>query len=134
VAQIAIGANPQQALLALREAETYKGPSLVIAYSHCIAHGINMQHGVQQQTLAVQCGHWPLLRYNPALRESGSNPFVLDSLQPRVTFKDYAERELRYRMLGHSNPEEARRLMTLAQKNVDRRWRTYVEMATRGGA
>jgi pyruvate-ferredoxin/flavodoxin oxidoreductase len=134
VAQIAIGANPQQALLALREAETYTGPSLVIAYSHCIAHGINMQHGVQQQTLAVQCGHWPLLRYNPALRGSGSNPFLLDSLQPKVRFKDYAERELRYRMLGHSNPEEAQRLMTLAQKNVDRRWQTYIAMATRGGA
>jgi pyruvate-ferredoxin/flavodoxin oxidoreductase len=134
VAQIAMGANPQQALLALREAETYEGPSLVIAYSHCIAHGINMQHGVRQQTLAVQCGHWPLLRYNPALRGSGSNPFMLDSLQPKLKFKDYADQELRYRMLGHSNPEEARRLMALAQKNVDRRWRTYVEMATRDGA
>jgi pyruvate-ferredoxin/flavodoxin oxidoreductase len=133
VAQVAIGANPQQTLQAMREAEAYHGPSLVIAYSPCIAHGINMQHGVEQQTLAVQCGHWPLMRYNPTLRGSGANPFVLDSLQPKVKFKEYAYRELRYRMLGHSNPEEAERLLALAQKNVERRWQTYLEMATRGG-
>jgi pyruvate-ferredoxin/flavodoxin oxidoreductase len=88
---------------------------------------------VEQQTLAVQCGHWPLMRYNPTLRGSGANPFVLDSLQPKVKFKEYAYRELRYRMLGHSNPEEAERLLALAQKNVERRWQTYLEMATRGG-
>jgi pyruvate-ferredoxin/flavodoxin oxidoreductase len=132
VAQVAIGANPQQTLLALREAEAYPGPSLVIAYSHCIAHGFNLQHGAHQQTLAVQCGHWPLLRYNPALRGSGANPFVLDSVEPKVRFKDYAEGELRYRMLGHSNPDEAARLQAAAQKNIQRRWQTYVEMATRG--
>ena len=132
VAQVAIGANPQQTLLALREAEAYPGTSLVIAYSPCIAHGINLQRGVEQQTKAVQCGHWPLLRYNPAVRASGENPFVLDSLEPRLKLKDYAYGELRYRMLGHSNPEEAERLLALAQKNVERRWQTYVEMATRG--
>jgi pyruvate-ferredoxin/flavodoxin oxidoreductase len=132
VAQVAAGANPQQALLAFREAEAYPGPSLVIAYSHCIAHGIAMHLGAAQQTKAVQCGHWPLLRYNPALRPEGKNPFMLDSLAPKLKFRDYAEGELRYRMLGHSNPDEARRLMSLAQKNVDRRWETYVEMATRG--
>jgi pyruvate-ferredoxin/flavodoxin oxidoreductase len=133
VAQVAIGANPQQTLLALREAEAYPGTSLVIAYSPCIAHGINMQRGVDQQARAVQCGHWPLVRYNPAVRRSGENPFVLDSLEPRLKFKDYAYGELRYRMLSHSNPEEAERLMALAQSNVERRWQTYREMATRGG-
>jgi pyruvate-ferredoxin/flavodoxin oxidoreductase len=132
VAQVAIGANPQQTLLAFREAETYPGPSLIIAYSPCIAHGINLQRGVDQQTLAVQCGHWPLLRYNPAVRGSGENPFVLDSLQPKVKFKDYAYGELRYRMLQSANPAEAEHLLGLAQKNIERRWQTYVEMATRG--
>jgi pyruvate-ferredoxin/flavodoxin oxidoreductase len=132
VAQVAMGANPQQTLMAFREAEAYPGPSLVIAYSHCIAHGYNLQHGVRQQAMAVQCGHWPLLRYNPALRGSAGNPFVLDSVEPRVKFSDYAQGELRYRMLGQSNPEEARRLAALAQKNIQRRWQTYVEMATRG--
>jgi len=132
VARVAIGANPQQAVQAFREAEAFPGPSLIIAYSPCIAHGINMQRGVDQQKLAVQCGHWPLVRYNPAVRGSGENPFVLDSLQPTVKFKDYAYGELRYRMLSHSNPEEAERLMGLAQQGVERRWKTYVEMATRG--
>jgi len=132
VAQVAIGANPQQTLQAFREAEAYPGTSIVIAYSPCIAHGINMQRGVDQQTLAVQCGHWPLMHYNPALRGSAQNPFVLDSLEPHVKFKDYAYGELRYRMLQSANPDEAERLMTLAQKNVDRRWKTYAEMATRG--
>ena len=131
VAQVAIGANPQQTLQALREADAYPGTSLVIAYSPCIAHGINMQRGVDQQTLAVQCGHWPLMHYNPALRGSDQNPFVLDSLEPKVKFKDYAYEELRYRMLQAANPDEAERLMTLAQKNVERRWKVYAEMATR---
>jgi pyruvate-ferredoxin/flavodoxin oxidoreductase len=132
VAQVAAGANPQQALLAFREAEAYPGPALIIAYSPCIAHGIPMHLGAAQQGKAVQCGHWPLLRYNPALRGAGQNPFMLDSLAPRLKFRDYAEGELRYRMLGHANPEEAHRLMTLAQKNIERRWATYAEMATRG--
>jgi pyruvate-ferredoxin/flavodoxin oxidoreductase len=132
VAQVAMGANPQQTLQALREAEAYPGPSLVIAYSHCIAHGIAMQNGVHQQARAVQCGHWPLLRYNPVWRRDGKNPFALDSLQPKLKFREYAEGELRYRMLAQSNPDEARRLMALAEKNIERRWSTYLEMATRG--
>jgi len=91
-----------------------------------------MQRGVDQQKMAVQCGHWPLVRYNPTLRDSGGNPFMLDSLQPTLKFKDYAYGELRYRMLTHSNPDEAERLLGLAQQSVERRWKTYVEMATRG--
>ncbi len=132
VARIAIGANPQQTLLALREAEAYPGPSLVIAYSHCIAHGIEMREGLNQQALAVESGYWPLIRYNPAVRASHENPFVLDSADPRTTFRDYAERELRYRALSRANPEDAERLMRLAEEAVTRRFATYKEMALRG--
>lgn len=86
VARIAFGANPQQALQAMREAEAYPGPSLIIAYSHCIAHGIDMRTGLIQQKRAVASGHWPLIRYNPILREQGRNPFTLDSLRPTYRF------------------------------------------------
>jgi pyruvate-ferredoxin/flavodoxin oxidoreductase len=130
VAQIAMGANPQQTLLALREAEAYEGPSLVLAYSHCIAHGINMHQGLTQQKLAVASGYWPLVRYNPVLRNEGKNPFVLDSTRPTIKLKDYAYNELRYRILLRSNPGEAGKLMQLAQEMVDLRWRTYEEMAS----
>jgi len=133
VARIAMGANPQQTLQAMREAEVYDGPSLILAYSHCIAHGINMQKGLNQQNLAVQSGHWPLLRYNPELRKSGENPFVLDSLRPKIRLKDYAYNELRYRMLSHTNPEVAEGLMEEAQVAVERKWSVYEEMAL-GGA
>ncbi len=132
VARVAMGANPQQTLLALREAEAYPGPSLILAYSHCIAHGINMQHGLRQQKLAVDSGHWPLVRYNPTLRDQGSNPFLLDSQPPRIALKKYAYNEVRYRMLTRSHPQEAERLMALAQENIQVKWRVYQEMATRG--
>ncbi len=132
VARVAFGANPQQTLLALREAEAYPGPSLVIAYSHCIAHGIDMQQGLRQQTNAVSSGYWPLLRYNPSARQSGENPFSLDSGAPRMRFRDYAYAELRYRMLAHTNPAHAEELMKHAEEAVTRRWATYAEMATRG--
>ena len=130
VAQIAMGANPQQTLLAMREAEAYPGPSLILAYSHCIAHGINMEKGLDQQNLAVASGYWPLIRYNPALRQAGKNPFVLDSPRPTIKLKDYAYNELRYRILTRTNPEEAERLMDLAQEIADLRWKSYEEMAT----
>ncbi len=133
VARVAMGANPQQTLLALREAEVYEGPSLILAYSHCIAHGINMQKGLNQQHLAVQSGYWPLLRYNPELRKSHENPFVLDSQRPKIPLKDYAYNELRYRMLAHTHPEVAEELMDKAQETVERKWSVYEEMAL-GGA
>ncbi len=129
VAQIAMGANPQQTLLAMREAEAYEGPSLILAYSHCIAHGINMEKGLDQQNLAVASGYWPLIRYNPALRKAGKNPFVLDSPRPTISLKDYAYNELRYRILARANPEEAERLMDLAQEIAGLRWKTYEDMA-----
>jgi pyruvate-ferredoxin/flavodoxin oxidoreductase len=129
VAQVAMGANPQQTLQAFREAEAYAGPSLILAYCHCIAHGIDMQHGMQQQDLAVACGYWPLFRYNPALREVGANPFVLDSPRPTLKFSDYAYNETRYRALRESRPEEADELMAAAQAALDEKYRSYEEMA-----
>jgi pyruvate-ferredoxin/flavodoxin oxidoreductase len=129
VAQIAMGANPQQTLLAMREAEAYPGPSLILAYSHCIAHGIDMEKGLDQQHRAVASGYWPLIRYNPVLRQARKNPFVLDSLRPTISLKDYAYRELRYTDLQRSNPEEAETLMQLAQTIADLRWQNYENMA-----
>ncbi|QSA97431.1 pyruvate:ferredoxin (flavodoxin) oxidoreductase [Methylococcus sp. EFPC2] len=133
VARVAMGANPQQTLLALREAEAYPGTSLVLAYSHCIAHGINMQHGLKQQDLAVASGHWPLIRYNPTLRQTDRNPFVLDSPRPTIKLKDYAFNELRYKMLSRVHPEESQHLMQLAQQVVDQKWEIYEEMAAGDG-
>ena len=134
VARVAMGADPQQTLRALREAEAYDGPSLVIAYSHCIAHGIEMRDGMGQQYRAVASGHWPLIRYDPELRAAGDNPFLLDSPRPRIPLADYTSRELRYRILAQRNPAEAERLMALAEHEVQQRWATYEEMATRGAA
>ncbi|CAN5208579.1 pyruvate:ferredoxin (flavodoxin) oxidoreductase [soil metagenome] len=129
VAQVAMGANPQQTLLAMREAEAYDGPSLILAYSHCIAHGINMEKGLGQQKLATDSGYWPLIRYNPALREAGKNPFVLDSPRPTVAFRDYARNELRYTALEANHPDEAAHLLKVAQEQVNLRWKTYEDMA-----
>ncbi|MFL6110577.1 MAG: pyruvate:ferredoxin (flavodoxin) oxidoreductase, partial [Catenulispora sp.] len=116
----------------LREAEAYDGPSLVIAYSHCIAHGIDMRDGMGQQRRAVASGYWPLMRYDPVLRAAGGNPFLLDSPRPRTPLSDYTERELRFRQLRGTDPEQAARLAALAQEAVDQRWQVYEEMATRG--
>jgi pyruvate-ferredoxin/flavodoxin oxidoreductase len=121
VAKIALGANPRQAIKAFIEAEAYDGPSLIIAYSHCIAHGINMRNGFEQQKLAVKCGHWPLFRYNPDL----DTPLSLDSKAPSIPVKDYAYNEIRYKMLTSSKPEEAERLIALAQTDVEQRWKMY---------
>jgi pyruvate-ferredoxin/flavodoxin oxidoreductase len=132
VARVAMGADPQQTLEALREAEAYDGPSLVIAYSHCIAHGIDMSKGLDQQYRAVASGYWPLIRYDPMARAAGENPFQLDSPRPRIPLTDYIYRELRYRALANADPVEAERLLGLAQESVTQRWDVYEEMATRG--
>lgn len=131
VARVAIGADPEQTLRAFREAEAYDGPSLIIAYSHCIAHGIEMRSGLDQQYRAVASGYWPLIRYDPVLRAAGGNPFLLDSPRPRMALTAYTQRELRYSSLANSDPPEAERLGALAQAAVDQRWETYEEMATR---
>ncbi len=132
VARVAMGADPQQTLKAFREAEAYDGPSLILAYSHCIAHGIDMRKGLDQQYRAVASGHWPLMRYNPVLRMDGRNPFLLDSPRPRIPLKEYHDKELRFRMLMNTDPEAAQRFLEFGQDQVNRRWQEYEEMATRG--
>ena len=134
VARVAMGADPQQTLTAFREAEAYDGPSLIIAYSHCIAHGYDMRNGLDQQYRAMASGHWPLIRYDPAVREDGRNPFLLDSPRPRMRLRDYRKGELRFRALANANPSEADRLMDLAEQTAALRWQTYEEMATGTGA
>src|SRR4029453_2674551 len=108
VARVAMGGSDVQTLRAFREAEAYDGPSLVIAYSHCIAHGYDRRYGMEQQKAAVQSGHWPLFRYNPALAGEGKNPLQLDSKPPSIPLKQYAYNETRYTMLAHADPDTAR--------------------------
>jgi len=129
VAQVAMGASDIQTLRAFTEADAYDGPSLIIAYSHCIAHGIDMSKGLSQQKLAVDAGLWPLFRYNPALIAEGKNPLKLDSKPPTIPVSDYAYNETRYRMLLQSDENRAERLMKLAQKDVQSRWQLYEQMA-----
>ncbi|SFJ05336.1 pyruvate:ferredoxin (flavodoxin) oxidoreductase [Celeribacter neptunius] len=129
VAQVALGANPQQTLQAFREAEAWDGPSIILAYSHCIAHGIDMSKGLNQQQKAVKSGYWPLLRFDPARHGTGRAPFMLDSPRPTIPFKDYAYGELRYRQLTQTRPEEAAELLELAQSGILDKYRTYEEFA-----
>ena len=131
VSRVAFGANPQQTLLAMREAEAYDGPSIILAYSHCIAHGYDLKYGLDQQSKAVKSGHWPLMRYNPALRKKNENPFVLDSPRPTIPLKEYAYNELRYKVLTITKPEEAEVLMKHAQDLVNLKWKTYEEMTVK---
>ncbi len=133
VAQVAMGANPQQTLLAFREAETYEGPSLILAYCQCIAHGIDMRFGMKQQQLAVASGYWPLFRYNPAMRRVDENPFRLDSPRPTIPLKDYAYNEIRYTALARTNPSEADELLRMAQTVVTEKYRQYETLAAREG-
>ena len=125
VAQVALGGNDSHVVKAFQEAEAHDGPSIIIAYSSCIAHGYDLVHGLEQQKLAVQSGYWPLMRYNPALREEGKNPFQLDSKAPSIRLKEFAYREARYTMLARGNPEMAAELLTEAQDDVERQWRVY---------
>jgi len=129
VARVAMGANDVQTLKAFVEADAYEGPSVIIAYSHCIAHGIDMRKGLIQQKLAVNSGLWPLFRYNPDLAAQGTNPLQLDSKEPTVQVSDYAYNETRYRMLLQSNEKRAEELMKNAQADAVSRWNTYSQMA-----
>jgi pyruvate-ferredoxin/flavodoxin oxidoreductase len=133
VAQVALGGNDSHVVRAFQEAEAHEGPSLIIAYSSCIAHGYDLVHGLEQQKLAVQSGYWPLMRYNPSLRETGKNPFQLDSKAPSIRLKDYAYREARYTMLARGNPELAAELLKEAQDDVERQWRVYSARAAMPG-
>ncbi|MBM2836635.1 MAG: pyruvate flavodoxin/ferredoxin oxidoreductase domain protein [candidate division NC10 bacterium] len=129
VAQVAMGGNDSQTIKAFREAEAYEGPSLIIAYSHCIAHGYDMRYGMNQQKAAVLSGHWPLFRYNPDLLKEGKHPLELDSKAPSLPLKKYAYNETRYTMLAHSDPGRAKELLALAQEDVLARWRFYEHLA-----
>ncbi|MGB8643670.1 MAG: pyruvate:ferredoxin (flavodoxin) oxidoreductase [Anaerolineae bacterium] len=129
VARVAMGASDGQTIKAILEAEAYEGPSLIIAYSHCIAHGIDMVQGLEQQKLAVQAGHWPLFRYNPTLVEQGKNPLQLDSKAPSIPLQKYTYNEARYTMLVQSNEEAAEKLLKEAQHDVNVRWQLYEQLA-----
>jgi pyruvate-ferredoxin/flavodoxin oxidoreductase len=129
VAQVAMGANPQQTLQAFREAEAYDGPSLILAYSHCIAHGYDLRYGMRQQDLATASGYWPLFRYDPARRKIGANPFQLDSPRPTIALKEFTDKELRYRALALRHPMEADELQRQAQVDVIEKYRTYEAIA-----
>ena len=133
VARVAMGANDTHTVKAFLEAEAHDGPSLIIAYSHCIAHGYDMSLGLDQQKKAVLSGYWPLMRYNPALRLEGKNPFILDSKAPSIPLKEYAYQEARYTMLVRSDPQAARELLKLAQDDVERQWRVYSNRAAMAG-
>ena len=132
VAQVAMGSNPQQCILAFREAEAYDEPSLILAYSQCIAHGIDMRLGMQQQQLAVKSGFWPLLRFNPTLRENGVNPFCLDSLAPDIPLQDYAYNEIRFSSLIKENKAEAAALLEQAQQDVLKKYLEYQTLSELG--
>ncbi len=130
VAQIAMGANDAHTIRAFREAESFDGASLIIAYSHCIAHGIDMSRGLDQQKLAVDSGYWPLYRFDPRLKAEDKNPFQLDSKPPKIRLEEYIYNENRYRMLTKSDPKAAARLLVEAQKAVDERWQRYQQLAS----
>jgi pyruvate-ferredoxin/flavodoxin oxidoreductase len=130
VAQIAMGANDAQTLRAFREAESYNGASLIIAYSHCIAHGLpNMNLGFEQQQKAVDSGAWVLYRYDPRRTAEGKNPLQLDSREPKLPIKEYMYNEVRFRTLQQAMPDRAEALLEMAQQDVDARWNTYKQMA-----
>jgi pyruvate-ferredoxin/flavodoxin oxidoreductase len=129
VARVAMGANDAQTVRAFLEAEAYDGPSIIIAYSHCIAHGINMAKGMDSQKLAVESGYWTLFRYHPENLKEGKNPLKLDSKAPKIKLEDYIYKETRYKMLTKSHPKEAKELLISAQEEVLKRWKLYEQMA-----
>jgi pyruvate-ferredoxin/flavodoxin oxidoreductase len=130
VAQVAMGASDTQTVKAFIEAESFDGPSLIIAYSHCIAQGIDMRRGFDQQKAAVDSGAWVLYRYDPRRADQGLNPLQLDSKAPKLPVRDYAYQETRFKMLTQSDPEAAEQLIELYQKDVETRWRMYQQFAS----
>ncbi|MDR2338392.1 MAG: pyruvate:ferredoxin (flavodoxin) oxidoreductase [Deltaproteobacteria bacterium] len=131
VAKVAMGANDAQTVKAIVEAEAYDGPSLIICYSHCIAHGFDLKNGLNQQKLAVDSGHWILYRYNPDLIKEGKNPLILDSREPKIPLTDYVYNETRYKVLQKANPNLAQTLIEKAQKDVQDNWKMYSNLANR---
>ncbi len=130
VAQIAFGASPAQTVKALAEAEAWDGPSIVICYAHCVAHGINMTKGIEEQKRAVACGHWPLYRYSPALEAEGKSPLVIDSKAPTISVEEYAYKENRFRSLKAKNPDLAAKLLKQLETDISRRWQYLSHLAS----
>jgi pyruvate-ferredoxin/flavodoxin oxidoreductase len=130
VARIALGANMNQAVKAINEADAYRGPSLVLAYTTCIAHGIDMSNGVEEQKRAVESGAWILYRYNPDLAKEGKNPLTLDSKEPKLDIADYMYKQLRFRALKQTNPERAFEYLEKAREQVKSNWKKHVHMAS----
>ena len=133
VAQVAFGAKDAQTVKALLEAESFPGPSIIIAFSHCIAHGYDMAYGLDQQKLAVDTGYWPLYRYDPRARELGESPLKLESAPPKLELGKYMRNESRFRVVEQQNPERYRQLLARAQHDIRTRWALYEELA-RGGS
>jgi pyruvate-ferredoxin/flavodoxin oxidoreductase len=129
VAHIAYGAKDTQTLKAFLEAEAHPGPSLIIAYSPCIAHGVDLSNNHRQQDMAVKSGHWPLFRFNPARLAAGQSPLQLDSKAPSIPYRQYMETETRFSMLWHSHPEDAEAFATQAQQEIDTRYGHYQQLA-----
>ena len=129
VARVAMGFNDQQTLRSFIDAESYDGPSLIVAYSHCIAHGYDLSRGLNQQKLAVQSGAWPVYRYDPRLAAAGQNPLAIESKEPTVRWEDYAYNETRYKMLTISDEERAEMLSKKASAGIKNRWQLYQQMA-----
>jgi pyruvate-ferredoxin/flavodoxin oxidoreductase len=129
VAKVAFGAKDAQTVKAFQEAESYQGSSLVLAYAHCIAHGFDLQFGCEQQKAAVDCGHWPLYRFDPRLAAAGKQPLQLDSMSPKSKLLQYVKNETRYRMVEQMNPTHFNQLMTQAQFDVAKRWMLYEQMS-----
>ena len=134
VAQIAMGANSEQALIAMREAEAHPGPSLILAYSQCIAHGTDMRFGMKQAARATASGYWPLFRFDPAMRKRDMNPFRLDSTRPRIPLEEYRVNEVRFKSLMQSRPDEARHMTAQAQLELEEKYRLYEDLAARDGS
>jgi len=133
VADVAMGADDAHTVRAFIEAAAWDGPSIIIAYSHCIAHGYDLIHGLDQQKIAVQTGYWPLFRFSPALRAQGRNPLQLDSKAPSESLDKFTNNETRYTMLVHADPAAAKALGELAQHDVEARWKLYAHWATMAG-
>jgi pyruvate-ferredoxin/flavodoxin oxidoreductase len=129
VAQVAFGAKDVQTLRAFLEAESFDGPSLIIAYSPCIAHGIDLANNLRQQDLAVRSGHWPLFRYDPRRVKEGESPLHIDSKEPSIPYRDFASTETRFAMLERTNPDAAMRFMKLAQKQAKTKFQLYAQLA-----
>ena len=128
VARVALGANDAQTVRAFLEAESYDGPSLIVAYAHCIAHGIDMGRGMNNQRIAVETGYWPLFRYNPRNLDEGKSAFKLDSKAPKLPLQEFTNLETRFKILEKSHPDRAKELLKLAQGDVDRRWEYYASL------